>query len=221
MKFTEIFALPDEIIISSLVVWSHRLTVVQLDSACCSSLDRPHFLNILKHKSFAMKADASVLIFSNRGVKFNVKQRRLLLRWLFVREVKVSEIILDPFTFRDERSLVYDINLISVRCLAFCQFDREANNDFLHIINSCKNLNELTLLRACCISDTLFENLKCLEQLKFFSFDCCSTSSSPLLLKHLASNCRNLETFKYVFYRKASCDFFVVLLFTRVIWPVY
>jgi hypothetical protein len=207
MKLTEILALPDEIIISLLVVWSNRFNIVKLDSACCSSLDRPHLLNILKHKSFAMKADSSVMLYFNRKLMFNDKQRRLLLLWLFVREVKVSEIILDPYSFRDERSLLYDIDLISVRCLAFCQFDRVTNNDFLHIINSCPNLKELSLLRVCCISDSLFENLYCLEQLKLFSFNSSSTNCSPLMLKHLASRCRNLEYFKFIFHSKA-CEFY-------------
>jgi hypothetical protein len=210
MKFADILTFPDEIIIDLLVVWSNRFSVVKLDTACCNSSDRPHLLNILKHNLLVLKADSIFLYFNhNHSIVVRTNKRRLLLYWLSLRDIKVSEIILSSFSFQCDRTLIYNINLISLRRLAFCLFETDAKIDFLYIINKCVDLTELTFSRTVSsISDKLIEQLNCLEQLKLFSIDCFSSSScSPLMLKFLSSRCRNLECFKFNFNSKA-CEFF-------------
>ncbi len=73
MKFSDIFAFPDDIVISLLVVWSRQCEVVSLDTACCNSLDRPLFLDILKHKSLSISSD----LYYARNFKCKNERRRL------------------------------------------------------------------------------------------------------------------------------------------------
>jgi hypothetical protein len=53
MSKKHIFSLPDDVLTSLFVEWSHVHNISLFDSACCNKTDRIIFLNLLKHKCAA------------------------------------------------------------------------------------------------------------------------------------------------------------------------
>ncbi len=130
MKLKDILAFPDDIVISLLVVWIRHHFVIKLDTACCNSLDRPIFIDILKHKSLSIKAEYFLNInWTTRRFSFTNERRKHLYLWLCCREIKVSHIILFSLSNNDHTNIYNDLKLNSIRSLGVYQFKRHENID--------------------------------------------------------------------------------------------
>ena len=127
--------------------------------------------------------------------------------WLCCRGIKVTQIVLYSLSSIDHSKVYNDLKLISIRSLGFCKYKRHENIDVLHIINNCSNLQELYFMNCSCISDNLIERILCFDQLKSLNINTCSKYLTPLMLKHLALHCRNLDRFRVNFNTKVS-EFF-------------
>ena len=110
MRFAAILTFPDEILVLFLVDWFNLSDVARLDSACCSSICRSEFLSLLQHKFVTVKDDRHVIYV---GLKF----QDLFTRWIFQRQMKLSDLYLMPNNYNDYGELIYDIDLMGVNRL--------------------------------------------------------------------------------------------------------
>jgi hypothetical protein len=206
MRFFEMFMLlPDDIVICILIVWSSYQVLGRLDSACCNYCDRSQILRIIQHECLPFKVNKSCALCSGlANVSYRVKLN--FLKWIFERQVSLSQLSVTPELVRDGTSLIYNVSLVSVRSLTISDFavDFDKDVDFTSIINSCESLNELHLTNTYGISNELIGRIKILEQLKILCIFSMSASLTPLMLKFLAIRCRHLQMFNFKYFTKTE-----------------